>query len=245
MFSFLNLFQPKQQPVASIQESELNKMPEADQSLETNKGKEYFHVWIDEKDYELKECFWDGKNKDGENREAFIYKIIMEHISEYYYCFPHVSLREIFKMKEGADKYNLRFLAPFHVDYLFVTKEKGFPIMAVELDGIWHDISEDQKKADKFKNAIFKGNEIPLIHMKIENMDKESVCRELLELLSKDKLYNEKNAPVYCKKCGRRMGIQERKDGTGKFYYCVKCKGRNGKNFTTNLGQISDIMVSK
>ena len=263
MLSFFGLFRPKNQEAESsgqeireVKESEQEPAPEqkAEAVSEQKESSGYMHEWINPEDYDARECFWDGSKEDDVDihSEAVIYDWITESLSDQYYCFPHISLREIFRMKNDADKYYLRFLAPFHVDFLFVNKKSGACAVAVELDGKYHETEKKQKDADDFKNRLFAKNKIPLIRIKKNEKEAYTVFEEIMEALESTNLYNRRDYPnpAKCNECGKKMYARKRKDGKGSFLYCNNCKNDNGKSLTFNWdafpeSRMPDILISK
>lgn len=254
MLSLLKLFFSKDPAVEFDQKADLEPTPETKEEIAAEKSSKYSHPWIEPEDYDARECFWDGrKEKDVDiHSEAVIYDWIMEELSDAYYCFPHVSLREIFQMKDDSDKYYLRFLAPFHVDFLFVNKRSGACAAAVELDGKYHDTDKTQKDADDFKNRLFAKNKIPLIRIKTNEKEAYNVFQEIQEALESTNLYNRRDYPnpVKCKECGKKLYARSRKDGKGSFLYCNTCQNDAGKNLTVNWSlfpesRMPDILVSR
>ena len=252
MLSFLKSLFSKDPAVEFDQKTYSEPTSETKEDVESEKSSKYLHPWIEPEDYDARACFWDGRKEDDVDihSEAVIYDWIMKSLSDEYYCFPHVSLREIFQMKDDSDKYYLRFLAPFHVDFLFVNKKSGSSVVAVELDGKYHETDKKQKDADDFKNRLFSKNMIPLIRIKTSEKDTYTVFEEISEGLECVNLYNRRDYPnpVKCKECGKKMYARRRRDGKGSFLYCNNCKNDTGKNLTFNWSlfpgsQMPDILV--
>lgn len=234
--------------------------------IAAEKKDEVYHQWATEKDYELKDSFWDDDERNRKisesdreakvrkSPEAIVYDVIEENLSEYYYCIPHVALREIFRPKDelGEDKYYLRHLSSFHVDFLLLDKGAGLPI---ELDGKSHETGTFDKSRG-FKEKIFKRTAIPVIYIRLSELDlqtmifQDAVKEKLYSELEIEKLYDEPEpedwdhpiAPVYCSDCAKRMRSRERADGTGRFFYCANCQQSSGKNKTINSGKIAPIL---
>lgn len=224
MLSFLKMLFSKDPAVEFDQKTNPESASEIKEKVESEKPK-YLHPWIEPEDYDARESFWDGRKEEDLNihREAIIYERIMKKLSDEYYCFPHVSLREIFRMKDDSDKYYLRFLAPFHVDFLFVNKKSGAFAVAVELDGKYHEENKKQVDADDFKNRLFTKNKIPLIRIKTDDREEYPIFEEIVEALDKVNLYNNWDYPnpVQCKECGTKMYARNRNDGKGSFFTAI------------------------
>lgn len=252
MLSFLKMLFSKDPAEEFDQKIDPKSTLETQEETESEKPK-YLHPWIEPEDYDARVCFWDGRKEDDVDihSEAVIYDWIVKKLSDDYYCFPHVSLREIFRMKDDSDKYYLRFLAPFHVDYLFVNRNSGAPVVAVELDGKHHDTDKKQKDADDFKNRLFKKNHIPLIRIRIDDKESSSIFEEIVDALDVINLYNRSDYRdmVICTECKKKMYARRRRDGKGSFLYCNNCKNEYGKNLTVSWDlfheiHIPDIFVS-
>ena len=144
--------------------------------------------------YYKEKMFWDS---DLEKDVYFIINNFIKNKSAKVEILPHVSLRELFKPTNDFNNKNLKQLSSYHIDILLLSKESFVPLIAIEIDGSHHELSDNQKIRDAFKNSLLERNRIPLLRLKPDNCNYAFIAKELTRLLN--------TVPIYCPKCGGKM----------------------------------------
>src|SRR5699024_3177851 len=102
----------------------------------------------------------------------------------------HVSLRELFKPTNDFNNQNLKQLSSYHIDILLLSEKSFVPLVAIEIDGSHHELSDSQKIRDAFKNSLLDRNGIKLLRLKPNNCNYDFIQSELTKLLN--------TLPIYC-----------------------------------------------
>jgi predicted RNA-binding Zn-ribbon protein involved in translation (DUF1610 family) len=92
-------------------------------------------------------------------------------------------------------------------------KEKSFvPLVAIEIDGSHHELSDSQKIRDAFKTSLLERNGIKLLRLKPDNCNYDFIESELINLLT--------TSSIYCPECGSEMIKKSNKKTGEKFLGC-------------------------
>lgn len=191
----------KNNNVSSNQNSTLNQnYKSTEERIESIKKSTYYYK---EKD------FWDSSLE----KEVYFYiNNFIKNKSVKVEILPHVSLREIFKPTNDFKNKNLKQLSSYHIDILLLSEKSFVPLVAIEIDGSHHELDDNQRIRDAFKNSLLERNEIQLLRLKPDNCNYAFIETELTKLLA--------NAPIYCPECGSEM-IEKSNNKTGeKFLGC-------------------------
>ena len=125
---------------------------------------------------------------------------------------PHVSLRELFKPTNDFKNQNLKQLSSYHIDVLLLSEKSFVPLVAIEIDGSHHELSDSQKIRDAFKTSLLERNGIKLLRLKPDNCNYDFIESELINLLT--------TSSIYCPECGSEMIKKSNKKTGEKFLGC-------------------------
>jgi very-short-patch-repair endonuclease len=119
--------------------------------------------------------------------EHELFEILKELYGNLFYIFPQVhyshllvpnrelSYKERFALRNRIDRKS--------ADFVLADKTSMETRVVIELDGSSHDLPERQKR-DNFINLISNSSNLPLCHIRTEEMDRESVKRKVDEQLA-------------------------------------------------------------
>lgn len=153
--------------------------------------------------------FWDSSL---EKEVYFIINSFIKNKSAKVELLPHVSLRELFKPTNDFNNQNLKQLSSYHIDILLLSEKSFVPLVAIEIDGSHHELSDSQKIRDAFKNSLLKRNGIQLLRLKPNNCNYNFIENELTKLLS--------ISTIYCPECGSKMIEKTNTKNGTKFLGC-------------------------
>lgn len=176
---------------------------------------------------------WDSK------AEEISYKILCNNINkEKYQISKHIALKEIFKSKKKESWMDL------HIDFL-IEDAKGYPVLAIEINGIEHWNHLDTKKNDKEKKILFAQAEIPLVSIPLpeiplftkEDYKKEyqNALENLMYIYLLPFYQHRTSYPAYCYKCGQKLEYRFKKNYTGAFYCCINKECDTGTISAKNI----------
>ena len=208
----------KNNNVSSNQNSTLNQSYKStEERIESIKKSTYYYK---EKD------FWDSSLE----KEVYFYiNNFIKNKSAKVEILPHVSLRELFKPTNDFKNQNLKQLSSYHIDILLLSEKSFVPLVAIEIDGSHHELDDNQRIRDAFKNSLLERNGIQLLRLKPNNCNYAFIESELTKLLS--------IAPIYCPECGSEM-IEKSNNKTGeKILGCsgflsLDCRHSKSINYT-------------
>lgn len=191
----------KNNNVSSNQNSTLNQNSKTiEERIDSIKKSTYYYK---EKD------FWDSSLE----KEVYFYiNNFIKNKSVKVEILPHVSLREIFKPTNDFNNKNLKQLSSYHIDILLLSEKSFVPLVAIEIDGSHHELDDNQRIRDAFKNSLLERNGIQLLRLKPDNCNYAFIESELTKLLT--------NAPIYCPKCGRKLLEKKNSTNGKKFLGC-------------------------
>lgn len=170
--------------------------------------------------YYQKKLFWDSSL---EKDVYFIINNFIKNKSAKVEILPHVSLRELFKPTNDFSNKNLKQLSSYHIDILLLSEKSFIPLVAIEIDGAYHELNDKQKIRDAFKSSLLERNGIQLLRLKPDNCNYAFIESELTRLLN--------IVPIYCPKCGGKMVERTNSKNGKKFLGCsnypsLECKHR-------------------
>ncbi len=119
------------------------------------------------------------------NSEFNLYKILLEMFGDKYYIFPQVNYSHLIQPKKsnwGEERENRSRIDRKSADFVFCDKEKIIPKLIIELDGSVHSLKSKQAR-DAFIDELTKIVDLPILHIKINNLDKEFIRKEIEEKL--------------------------------------------------------------
>lgn len=115
------------------------------------------------------------------NSEFSLYKVLLELFGEKYFIFPQINYSHLIQPRktnwEEERKYRSR-IDRKSADFVMCYKEKIVPVLIIELDGSAHNIKSKQAR-DEFIDEITKIVDLPILHIKTSNVDKEYIRGEI------------------------------------------------------------------
>lgn len=159
--------------------------------------------------YYKEKKFWDSSLE----KEVYFYiNDFIKNKSAKVEILPHVSLRELFKPTNDFKNQNLKQLSSYHIDVLLLSEKSFVPLVAIEIDGSHHELSDSQKIRDAFKTSLLERNGIKLLRLKPDNCNYDFIESELINLLT--------TSSIYCPECGSEMIKKSNKKTGEKFLGC-------------------------
>lgn len=159
--------------------------------------------------YYKEKKFWDSSLE----KEVYFYiNDFIKNKSAKVEILPHVSLRELFKPTNDFKNQNLKQLSSYHIDVLLLSEKSFVPLVAIEIDGSHHALSDSQKIRDAFKTSLLERNGIKLLRLKPDNCNYDFIESELINLLT--------TSSIYCPECGSEMIKKSNKKTGEKFLGC-------------------------
>ena len=125
--------------------------------------------------YEKKPYLFDA------NSEFNLYKILIELYGVKYYVFPQINYSHLIQPKKSNFQEERKFRSKIDrksADFVFCDKEKIIPQLIIELDGYVHNFKSKQAR-DQFIDEITGIADLPILHIKTNNLDKEFIKNEI------------------------------------------------------------------
>ena len=166
--------------------------------------------------YYKEKKFWDSSL---EKEVFFIINNFIKNTSAKVEILPHVSLRELFKPTNDFKNRNLKQLSSYHIDILLLSEKSFVPLVAIEIDGAHHELSDSQKIRDAFKSSLLERNGIKLLRLTPDNCNYAFIQNELTKLLT--------TSPIYCPECGSKMVEKSNTKNGTKFLGCSSYSSLN------------------
>lgn len=130
--------------------------------------------------YEKKPFLFDSHS------ELVLYKTLVELFNEQYLIFPQINYNHLIQPKkttwQKARIYRSR-IDRKSADFVLCDKERVIPLLVIELDGPHHN-NKDKKKRDEFIDQITEVINLPILHLKIDNLDKEFIKEEIVKKIN-------------------------------------------------------------
>jgi len=117
--------------------------------------------------------------------EFNLYKVLLELFGDKYHIFPQVNYSHLIQPKKSTWEEERRYRSRIDrksADFVFCDKERVVPQLIIELDGSVHNFKSKQAR-DRLINELTKLVDLPLLHIKTGNLDKEFVRREVINKL--------------------------------------------------------------
>lgn len=118
--------------------------------------------------------------------EFELFKILVELFGDDYFVFPQVHYSHLVKPKRagwGEERRLRSRIDRKSADFVFCDREKVIPRLVVELDGKVHSYTSKRER-DEFVNELMKTTGLPIIHLNPDNLDKDSLKKEILKALN-------------------------------------------------------------
>ena len=130
--------------------------------------------------YERKPYLFDA------NSEFNLYKVLVELYGDKYYIFPQINYSHLIQPRkttwEEERKYRSR-IDRKSADFVFCDKERIVPKLIIELDGSAHNLKSKQTR-DEFIDELTKIVDLPILHLKTSNVNKEFIKEEISKKLN-------------------------------------------------------------
>jgi len=129
--------------------------------------------------YEKKPYLFDA------NSEFILYKVLLELFGDKYFIFPQINYSHLIQPRktnwEEERKYRSR-IDRKSADFVMCDKDKIIPILIIELDGSVHNFKSKQAR-DEFIDELTKMVDLPILHIKTNNVDKDFIKSEISKKL--------------------------------------------------------------
>ena len=128
--------------------------------------------------YEKKQYLFDT------NSEFGLYKVLLELFGEQYFIFPQVNYSHLIQPRKSTWKEERRHRSRIDrksADFVFCDKERIIPLLIIELDGSVHGSKKKQAR-DNFINELTKIVDLPILHIKTDNLDREFIRGEIVNI---------------------------------------------------------------
>lgn len=112
------------------------------------------------------------------NREFSIYQILVQ-LCPNHLVFPNCGLQSFMafdRMKELIDEGDFSYYLKASVDILVVSSTTFLPMLAIEVDSVWHD-TEKQTARDERKDRLFAAAGVPFLRLRPVGNPSENVIR--------------------------------------------------------------------
>lgn len=132
--------------------------------------------------YEKKPYLFDA------NSEFNLYKMLVELYGDKYYIFPQINYSHLIQPKKSSFEEERKHRSKIDrksADFVFCDKEKIIPQLIIELDGYVHNFKSKQAR-DQFIDEITGIVDLPILHLKTNNLDKEFVKNKIDEKLKNE-----------------------------------------------------------
>ena len=118
------------------------------------------------------------------NAEYALFKILLELYSDKYHIFPQINYSHVVEVKNMErkewQKYRNR-IDRKSADFVLANKQTAVPELVIELDGPSH---ENRQARDGFINDLMRMTDLPIVHLKTGNFDKEFIKGEIEKALA-------------------------------------------------------------
>lgn len=125
--------------------------------------------------YEKKPYLFDA------NSEFNLYKLLVEIYGDKYYIFPQINYSHLIQPKKSNWEEERKYRSKIDrksADFVFCDKEKIIPQLIIELDGYVHNFKSKQLR-DKFIDDITGIANLPILHLKTNNLDRDFIKKEI------------------------------------------------------------------
>ena len=129
--------------------------------------------------YERKPYLFDSSS------EFNLYKILLELFGSKYFIFPQINYNHLIQPKKttwAEERKHRSHIDRKSADFLLCDKERIVPQLIIELDGGVHNYKRKQAR-DKFIDELTKTVDLPILHLKTGNLNKEVIRKEIEQKL--------------------------------------------------------------
>ncbi len=129
--------------------------------------------------YERKQFLFDTVS------EFNLYKVLLELFGDKYHIFPQVNYSHLIQPKKSTFSNERKYRSRIDrksADFIICDNERIIPRLIIELDGSVHNLKNKQAR-DEFINELAKIVDLPILHFKKENLNKEFVKSEVMKKL--------------------------------------------------------------
>lgn len=115
------------------------------------------------------------------NSEFNLYKVLIELYGDKYYIFPQINYSHLIQPKKSNFEEERKYRSKIDrksADFVFCDKEKIVPRLIIELDGYVHGFKKKQAR-DQFIDEITGIADLPILHLKTNNLDVEFIKSEI------------------------------------------------------------------
>ncbi|MDP2629834.1 MAG: DUF2726 domain-containing protein [Candidatus Uhrbacteria bacterium] len=119
--------------------------------------------------------------------EFNFFKLLTELYSDRFYIFPQVNLSHMVEPKNMPFAEYMRYRSRIDkksVDFVFCDKVRVVPQLLIELDGYSHGRADRQER-DVFVNELMKSCGLPILRLKVGNLNRESLKNEIDRMLAR------------------------------------------------------------
>jgi len=117
--------------------------------------------------------------------EFNLYKILLELFGNKYFIFPQINYSHLIQPKKttwAEERKHRSRIDRKSADFIFCDKERVVPQLIIELDGGAHNYRRKQAR-DKFIDELTKTVNLPILHLRTGNLDKEIIRKEIEQKL--------------------------------------------------------------
>ena len=130
--------------------------------------------------YEKKPYLFDNSS------EFNLYKILLELFGNEYFVFPQVNYSHLIQPKKttwAEERKHRSRIDRKSADFILCDKERIVPQLIIELDGGAHNYKRQQAR-DKFIDELTKSINLPILHLRTSNLNKETIRKEIEQKLA-------------------------------------------------------------
>jgi very-short-patch-repair endonuclease len=121
------------------------------------------------------------------NSEFNLYKVLLELFGDKYFIFPQINYSHLIQPKRASYTEERRQRSRIDrksADFVFCDKINVIPRLIIELDGSMHNFKSKQAR-DEFIDELTKIVDLPILHLKTSNLDREFIKNEINAKLNK------------------------------------------------------------
>ncbi len=115
-------------------------------------------------------------------KEREFFAFLQELYGQEFYVFPQIHIASLLYVKNGERKWQTYFnkIIRKSVDFVFFDKQDMGPVVAIELDDRTHE-QNSRIARDSFVDGAFKSAGIPLIHIKIHELEDKMQIKQKID----------------------------------------------------------------
>lgn len=113
--------------------------------------------------------------------EFNLYKVLLELFGDKYFIFPQVNYSHLIEPKKSTyqeERKNRSRIDRKSADFVLCDKDRIVPKLVIELDGYVHNFKSKQAR-DEFIDDLAGIVDLPILHIKTSNVDKEFIRSEI------------------------------------------------------------------